>query len=424
MRAVLSSVLFFLCMLACCSVMAEPVAINFASVPLPSFVKATYRVMLNRDYVMSPELLAQDRPISVSVKAIDSALLPQFIDTILIQHGVVSVFKDGVWMLSLRGDGQQGATPSAPGVPGLFSQAKAQLDPGLGIGPPPLPSEHIVFKPQNRKAEFLATVINAVFISKPAVLAGPALVISAPKDELGRIKALCDEIDSVASKVKLSATFVEYTRSDSSSLGVSVIADVLGLKLGVKVGDTSSGSLTLRTNRFQAVIDALASDGRFRQVSAPTAVVDDNEKSQLSFGESVPTIASTSVDRNGTPVQQVQYQQSGVLLSVAPSVLGSGRINVVLDGQVSSFSQTTTGVNGSPTLSKRQVQTSVTMSDGELLMIGGLNDTRSVASSSGFSFLPKTWRGRSESGSNTDLVLILSASVVPASGPDKIGAQN
>lgn len=213
-------------------------------------------------------------------------------------------------------------------------------------------------------------------------------------------------------RVRLSATFVEVSNTSSSNLGVSVIADVLGARLGLSVGDTSSGSLTLKTNRFQAVIDALASDGRFKQVASPSAVVDDDEKSMLSFGDSVPTIGSTTLDKNGNPNIQVQYQQSGVVLNVQPAVLGSGRINVVVDGQVSSFSKTTNGVNGSPTLSKRQVQTAVTVDDGELLMIGGLNDSRLVGATSGLSFLPETWRGKSSSSSNTDLVLILSASVI------------
>jgi type II secretory pathway component GspD/PulD (secretin) len=126
----------------------------------------------------------------------------------------------------------------------------------------------------------------------------------------------------------------------------------------------------------------------------------------------VPTIASTTLDRNGTPVQQVQYQQSGVLLNVQPAVLGSGKINVQIDGQVSTFSATTTGVSGSPTLSKRQVQTTVTVDDGELLIVGGLNNNRMVENKTGISFLPKSWAAHNSSNSNTDLVLILSASVV------------
>jgi general secretion pathway protein D len=394
------------------SVKAESISLNFSSVPLASFVKATYRGILNRDFVIAPDLLAQDRPISVSVKAIEPENVAQLVDGVLRREGVVSTFTDGVWTLSLAKDG--GRVLGAADVGGLVAvrgdggAVKPQADPLLL----PADFDQVVYKPSNRKAEFLALSLNAVFPMKPAVAAGSVLVMSGSKDVVSKVKRLAEQLDAAAPKVRLSATFVEVSRTDTSNLGVSVIADVLGAQLGIKVGDTSNGGLTLKTGRFQAVIDALASDGRFKQVAAPTAVVDDNEKSQLSFGQSVPTISSTTLDRNGFPVQQVQYQQSGVLLSVQPVVLGSGRVNVAVDGQVSSFTPTTTGVNGSPTLNKRQVQTAVTVDDGELLLIGGLNDSREAASAVGLSFLPKSWRAGGASSSNTDLVLILAATVV------------
>jgi type II secretory pathway component GspD/PulD (secretin) len=118
------------------------------------------------------------------------------------------------------------------------------------------------------------------------------------------------------------------------------------------------------------------------------------------------------LDKNGNPIQQVTYQSSGVLLDVTPRVLGSGKINITLDGSVSSFSPTTTGVSGSPTRTKRQVQTTVTVDDGELLVIGGLNSNKEAANTSGLSFLPRSWRGSSSSTASSDLVLILSATVV------------
>jgi hypothetical protein len=70
-----------------------------------------------------------------------------------------------------------------------------------------------------------------------------------------------------------------------------------------------------------------------------------------------------------------------------------------------------TGVTGSPTLVKRQVKTQVTVGDGEVILIGGLNDQQSSRSSSALSFFP-SWSAKSSSSSSTDLVLVLSAKVV------------
>ena len=135
------------------------------------------------------------------------------------------------------------------------------------------------------------------------------------------------------------------------------------------------------------------------------------DKTAVNFGDKVPTIASTTLDKNGNPLQQVAYQQSGVVLNVTPRVLGSGKINLSVEGQVSSFSATTTGVTSSPTLSNRQIQTSLTMNEGEILIIGGLSSNKSVASSTGFSFLPKRWSFPSAANSKTDLVLVLAIQI-------------
>jgi type II secretory pathway component GspD/PulD (secretin) len=381
---------------------------------------------------MSPEVLAMDKPITVAVRSIDTAVLPKFIDGVLNAQGIKSVERDGVYFLSASsGDG----SPSAGGTPFSLSSGYAprnvaggQMDrlpvagdsglpSGMGAGQlvradAGLDDDRLVFLPKNRKADFIVSVLNASYSSKPAQVAGGAVVLSGPKERLQKMRDLCEAIDLLSHKVKVSATFVEVANNDGRSFGAALVGDVLGAQLGVRVGDSSTGALTVRGSSFQLVLDALASDGRFKQVSSPTAWVDDYDKANISFGDDVPTISGTSLDKNGNPIQQVTYQSSGVLLDVTPRVLGSGKINITLDGSVSSFSPTTTGVSGSPTRTKRQVQTTVTVDDGELLVIGGLNSNKEAANTSGLSFLPRSWRGSSSSTASSDLVLILSATVV------------
>lgn len=427
MKAIIAAIL----LVASCFARADDVAMSFSSIPLAQFVKSTYQVMLKRDFVLSPDLLAMDKPISVAVRSVKSEDLPQFVDSVLSAQGVKSELHNGVYFLSATGDSGAGTSGlsrspiplSGPvssqsgrsdgvGMPALASAVMGDLVVGSGRSFEDANAERDVYRPRNRKPEFVAGVLNAVFQNKPAVVAADYVVLTGATRQIEKMMKLAEQVDDPSQKVRISATFVEVSSNKAAGLGLSVIADVLGAHLGVKLGETSSGAFTLKATNFQAVIDALASDGRFKQVAAPTAMVDSNERGNLSFGDSVPTIGSTTLDRNGVPIQQVQYQQSGVLLNVLPSVLGSGRISVSIDGQISSFSATTTGVSASPTLSKRQVQTSVTVDDGELLLIGGLNSNKATSSSNGFLFLPKSWSVRSESSTNTDLVLILSASVV------------
>ncbi|MGO4469843.1 hypothetical protein AB4Z11_30250, partial [Pseudoduganella sp. RAF53_2] len=138
---------------------------------------------------------------------------------------------------------------------------------------------------------------------------------------------------------------------------------------------------------------------------------DDYEKLTLSVGDETPTISSTGKDNAGNAVQNVTYRPSGVIVDVTPKVLGNGRIRLVVDGQISNFKATVTGVSSSPTLIKRQVKTTVTVGDGEVLLIGGLNDSQKADTVNRLPFLPASWTGSSASSSNSDLVLVLSAKV-------------
>ncbi|MDP2815312.1 MAG: hypothetical protein Q8O19_01370, partial [Rectinemataceae bacterium] len=92
--------------------LAESVSLNFNSISVSQFAQATYKVMLKRDYVLSPELLSMEKLISISVKNIDSSELPKFVEGILAGQGVRSVQRDGVYYLGVVSDvGSSGGMP-------------------------------------------------------------------------------------------------------------------------------------------------------------------------------------------------------------------------------------------------------------------------------------------------------------------------
>lgn len=394
------------------SVFAETVSLKFDSIPLIDFVQATYGTMLKRDYILSPEVLSISKPISIHVKTIDSLDLPAFIENLLQREGIYSQKNDkGIYYLSVKRDLPVQVTEHGLPlnvVPGQNNNNNNNIESSSYYSD----LEQVVYEPVNRKADFLAMVLNAVYSSKAATLAGRNIVLSASPEILKKMLVLVKSVDMLPNKVKVSATFVEVSTTATSNTGVSVLANLLGAKLGIKLGDTANASLTLGGRNFQLVLDAISADSRFKQVSNPTVVVDDYEKTNVTFGDSVPTVSGSTVDRNGNAIQQVQYQSSGVILDVTPRVLGSGQINLTVDGQVSSFSTTTSGVNSSPTLTKRQIQTVLTIADGDILVMGGLNANKAADSASGFSFLPKFLSAKSDNSQTSDLVLILSASVI------------
>lgn len=77
-----------------------------------------------------------------------------------------------------------------------------------------------------------------------------------------------------------------------------------------------------------------------------------------------------------------------------PESLGSSR---PMDGQISNVKATGTGAIGAPILIKRQVKITMTVTEGEVRLIGGLNDVQSTDCASRWSLLPSSWGGQSRS---------------------------
>lgn len=387
-----------------------PLSFNLAGVPVVSFLQATYKSVLGRDYVIAPEVLGMDKRFTISVRDLKAASAPAFIDDLLLAQGIQSDKRGDIYYLTAAGTAPVSVAPvavsGAPSAPDLPPAANGQSAPA----DMPVKKVH-VYHPANRPVEFMVAVINAAYAQPFASAAGARLVLSAAPERMDDLIKLADALDVASRSVEVSASFVEVTRSDTSNSGLSLVASVLGAKLGVTVGTvtTGTGAVSIAGSNFQLVLDALQADGRFKQVSNSRVLGDESERMSLVVGDETPTVSSSGMDNAGNKVQNIVYRPSGVILDVLPKVLGSGRLSLLVDGQISSFQATSTGVTGSPTLVKRQVKTSVTVNDGEVVIIGGLDDTKTAANRSGFSFLPRSWAGVAASDSHTDLVLILSA---------------
>ncbi|TDY33966.1 hypothetical protein [Janthinobacterium sp. 75] len=409
----------------------QPVSIQLSSVSLGAFAQATYKNMLSRDFVISPDAIALDRKLTVSVSSIDADRLPTFVEGILRDQGISSELRDGVYYL--RSAQSPGAAPLAIRLPSAdapvigsrapFSDTSVpravRLDAEEGAVDSMVvaagrrrDTEFEVYVPASRSADFLVQVVATAFGPGSAVAAGHQIVLAGSSSEVKKMRVLLGALDQLPRMVDVSASWVEVTDNASSGRGISIMANVLGAKFGASLGSVNAASaISLRNTNFQLVIDALNTDGRFKQVSNSRIVGDDYQKMVLTVGDETPTISSTGKDNSGNSVQNIVYRPSGVIVDVLPKVLGNGKINLAIDGQISSFKPTASGVTGSPTLIKRQVKTAVTVNDGEVLLIGGLNDAQNVDSSTGFSFLPSSWAARSGTKLHTDLVLILSAQV-------------
>ncbi|WP_321572735.1 hypothetical protein [Citrobacter koseri] len=88
--------------------------------------------------------------------------------------------------------------------------------------------------------------------------------------------------------------------------------------------------------------------------------------SHVSVGNEVPVGQVSYADNR--PIQSIEYRSSGVILDVKPQIR-TDNIDLVIKQQLSSFAKTDTGVNNSPTLIKREVNTEVSAADGDIILL-------------------------------------------------------
>lgn len=126
---------------------------------------------------------------------------------------------------------------------------------------------------------------------------------------------------------------------------------------------------------LDVLLSLLDQDSRFKTISRPMVRVRSGAQARFSVGQDVPVLGQATLDKNGNPVQAVEYKQSGVILTVTPDI----RENVVdldISQELSSFVTTTNGVNGSPTLLKRTVNSKLSIKSGEVVIFADLNEKK------------------------------------------------
>jgi hypothetical protein len=137
-------------------------------------------------------------------------------------------------------------------------------------------------------------------------------------------------------------------------------------------------------------------------------------------GKRVPTLSSTQSGVGGVTgvIESVTYLETGGLLTVTPRVNLGGRITLEINQEVSDAQTTDTSTINSPTISRRQAQSTVTTQSGETLVFGGLIQTQRTFGTAGIPLLSKipiiggAFGRQLYKDSRTELVLLITPKLI------------
>jgi type II secretory pathway component GspD/PulD (secretin) len=197
------------------------------------------------------------------------------------------------------------------------------------------------------------------------------------------------------------ATMIDWQRSD----GLSVAAALAPFEGSWSVGD---GSLVLPFGSHALAVAATVDAGSGVVVASPSVVVASGERAELVAGDQVP-IESSVISETGVVTQAVIYRSTGVVLTVDVDALADGSIRARFELEL-------TVPDGAqpPTFRTRTVATSLRVTDGQSVVVGGLSLEGMQRSRSGLPVLSLVGLGgvRSRSSSAGELVAVVTLRLV------------
>ncbi|MCE7556705.1 type II secretion system secretin GspD [Aliivibrio fischeri] len=263
-----------------------------------------------------------------------------------------------------------------------------------------------------------------------------SLVITAPPDVMRAMKDVIAQLDIRRAQVLIEALIVELSEGDGVNLGVqwgnletssmiqysntgaSIGATMVGLKeakdktttekiydsagnqtgykditeegdytaLASALGGVQGAAVSIMMGDWAALVTAVSTDSNSNILSSPSITVMDNGEASFIVGEEVPVLTgSTSGSNNENPFQTVDRKEVGIKLKVVPQINEGDSVRLDIEQEVSNV----LGANGAVDVrfAKRQLNTSVMVQDGQMLVLGGLIDERALESESKVPFL-------------------------------------
>lgn len=397
---------------------SKPIKIDFSGgVTVAQAVAVMYIQVLGRPYVIDPAVLKDDRVVSFrydTAKGDIRGFWRDFLDSM----GLEAKVRAGVDYVAIK-KVVEGPDDEAERVPFIYRTKYRSVAYLVEMLSPLFPKggfalNRSVRAPIGDKVNIGGPGANAAQVPSHSAASlidqdSDTIIFQGTDKEINVLERLLSQVDVAEGEVLIKAIVYEVTTGNSEGTAFSLAASLLSSKLGISLssGADLANSVKFRSAGIEAALSALSSDSRFKALSTPRVRTKSGQQAQLVVGQDVPTLGAVTVpQQGGQAVQSVEYRSSGVILTLAPTVRES-YVEVRVDQQISDFARTETGVNNSPTLTKRSLTTTVTVENGELIVLGGLTQLKISDTRSGLPFLPAFMRSSGGSETKTEVLLLL-----------------
>lgn len=279
-----------------------------------------------------------------------------------------------------------------------------------------------------------------------------ALVISGTRSDLELMGALVDKIDVLLPQVRIEVVITEVNLNDNDGFSRGMDAFSIGYAgdrdgtgtvtaatnfLGMGTNGTFDFADGVMTNlNLSTVFEVARSNSDVRLLSVPTLTTTHNKEATLVVGESRPIITGSQTSSISDNVRSsVQYQDIGITLTITPLIGPNDVVQLEIDQQIDEVTGEDVRIdtNDQPVIGRRQATSYVSVANGELIVLGGMqrisveNSKRKLGLLGQIPVLGNLFSNKTVGGRKTELLVFIRPLVIRSTddvNKDAVDLQN
>ena len=223
------------------------------------------------------------------------------------------------------------------------------------------------------------------------------------------------ELNTTTTTVNGNTTTTATNNAVSDQLAQAAVNSILGAGGGFAGFADRIGHNAV----FGAIINAVKADTKSNILSTPSVMTLDNQEAKILVGQEIPITTGQALSSNfDNAFRTVQRQNVGIQLEVKPQINAGGAIKLFLRQEVSSIAGPVSGDFNDLILNKREIETTVTVDDGEIIALGGLlddNERRTIEKIPLLGDIPglgELFKSRSRSRAKTNLMVFIRPTIL------------
>lgn len=229
-----------------------------------------------------------------------------------------------------------------------------------------------------------------------------AIVAYGTQQDLKTLKELIEKIDIPLPQVVIEAIITEVNLTENQASGLSNFGFKYdgstnifsGINIQVPGIGITEGEVDLNNPsnfKLSAVIESAEGDSNVRILSTPRIVVSHNEEGIINVSQSRPIITgstSSGISDNLNTRSTIEFRDIGIQLTVTPLIGADGTVQMEIEQTVENVVETTEiDGNDQPIIGKREATSTISVMDGQVIILGGLQENSATDSNNYWPFL-------------------------------------